>query len=145
MPVKYLRDQRHTATVAEIAQSRFPFPSEEHPELETLLNNPEPSISVGEWEGEPLYPDIVVVRRPGQWLEIMAQVETADTMTDEQAEKRWLPYSKMGELLLYVPSGQVQAGEAPLPQARHLLQGHPHLALPAGVGPHDRRGVGDTP
>ena len=117
MPVKYLRDQRHTATVAEIAQSRFPFPSEEHPELETLLNDPEPSISVGEWEGQPLYPDIVVVRRPGQWLEIVAQVETVDTVTDEQAQKFWLPYSKMGELVLYVPSGQVQ-------QAKRLCRKH---------------------
>ena len=117
MPVKYLRDQRHTATVAEIAASRFPFPSEEHPELETLRNNPEPSISVGEWEGEPLYPDIVVVRRPGQWLQFVAQVETADTMTDEQAQKKWLPYSKMGDLLLYVPTGQVQ-------QAKRLCRKH---------------------
>ena len=117
MPVKYLRDQRHTATVAEIAASRFPFPSEEHPELETLRNNPEPSMSVGEWEGEPLYPDIVVVRRPGQWLQFVAQVETADTMTDEQAQKKWLPYSKMGDLLLYVPAGQVQ-------QAKRLCRKH---------------------
>ena len=117
MPVKELRDQRHTGTVAEIAQTRFPYPNEEHPELETLLNDPEPSISVGEWEGEPLYPDIVVVRRPGQWLQFVAQVETADTMTDEQAEKKWLPFSKMGELLLYVPAGQVQ-------QAKRLCRKH---------------------
>lgn len=108
MPVKYLRDQRHTGTVAEIAETRFPYPSDTHPELETLTNNPEPSISVGEWEGEALYPDIVVVRRPGQWLQFMAQIETADSINDEQAEKYWLPYSKMGDLLLYVPSGQVQ-------------------------------------
>ncbi len=117
MPVKELRDQRHTGTVAEIAQTRFPYPNEDHPELETLLNDPEPSMSVGEWEGEPLYPDIVVVRRPGQWLQFVAQVETADTMTDEQAEKKWLPFSKMGELLLYVPAGQVQ-------QAKRLCRKH---------------------
>ncbi len=111
MPVQYLRDQRHAATVAEIAESRFPYPDEEHPQLETLLNIPSPTISVGQWEGESLYPDIVVVRRPGQWLEILAQVETADTITDEQAQTRWLPYSKMGALLLFVPAGQVQAAK----------------------------------
>jgi len=117
MPVKELRDQRHAGTVADIAQARCPYPSEEHPELETLLNIPEPTISVGESEGEPLYPDIVVVRRPGQWLQFVAQVETADTMTDEQAQKKWLPYSQMGELVLYVPAGQVQ-------QAKKLCRKH---------------------
>ncbi len=108
MPVKSLRDQRHQGTVMEIARERFPYPNEEHPELETLLNIPDPAISVGQWEGEPLYPDIVVVRRPGQWLQLMAQIETEDTITDEQALAKWLPYSKMGDLLLYVPAGQVQ-------------------------------------
>tara|TARA_B100001123_G_scaffold445584_2_gene597573 strand:+ start:1470 stop:1892 length:423 start_codon:yes stop_codon:yes gene_type:complete len=117
LPVKYLRDQRHTGTVAEIAETRFPYPSDAHPELETLTNNPEPSISVGEWEGEPLYPDIVVVRRPGQWLQFMAQIETADSVCDEKAEKFWLPYSEMGDLLLYVPSGQVQ-------EAKRLCRKH---------------------
>ena len=117
MPVKYLRDQRHNATVAEIAQARFPYPSEEHPELETLLNEPEPSISVGQRAGENLYPDIVVVRRPGQWLELMAEVETADTITDEQAEQRWAPLSQLGDLLLYVPAGRVQ-------EAKRLCKRH---------------------
>ena len=108
MPAKYLRDQRHDATVAEIATLKFPYPDDEHPDLETLLNEPEPSIAVGEWEGAALYPDIVVVRRPGQWLQLMAEVETVDTVNDESAEKRWLPYSKVGDLLLYVPAGCVQ-------------------------------------
>ena len=116
-PVKYLRDQRHLGAVTEIARERFPYPNEAHPELETLLNIPEPAISVGEWEGEPLYPEIVVVRRPGQWLQLMAQVETADTMTDEQAQTKWLPYSKMGDLLLYVPAGKVQ-------EAKRLMRRH---------------------
>ena len=107
MPVKYLRDQRHVGTVAEIAKLKFPYPDDEHPELETLVNEPDPVISVGTWNGEPLYPDIVVVRRPGQWLQLMAEVETADTVTDESAEKEWLPYSKQGDLLIYVPAGYV--------------------------------------
>ncbi len=113
MPAKYLRDQRHDATVAEIASLKFPYPDEQHPELETLLNEPEPSISVGDWERNALYPDIVVVRRPGQWLQLMAEVETADTVSDESARERWLPYSKMGDLLLYVPAGYVQEATTP--------------------------------
>ena len=108
MPVKELRDQRHNAVLEEIAAARFPYPNDENPQLETLLNLPEPVISAGQWGGQPLYPDIVVVRRPGQWLEMMAEVETADSLTDEQAEARWAPFAQQGALLLYVPAGRVQ-------------------------------------
>jgi hypothetical protein len=106
--LKYLRDQRHDGTVAEIARLKFPFPNEEHPDFDTILNEPKPAISVGKDEkGQELYPDIVVVRRPGQWLLMMAEVETADTVSDESALTEWLPYSKCGELFIYVPAGCV--------------------------------------
>ena len=105
MTLKYLRDQRHVGTVAEIARLKFPFPNDEYPDLETLVNEPAPTISVGEHNGKDLFPDIVVVRRPGVWLKMMAEVETADTITDESAEEQWLPYSKCGDLYLYVPFG----------------------------------------
>ncbi|MBA4181309.1 MAG: hypothetical protein C0506_12025 [Anaerolinea sp.] len=117
MTVKYLRDQRHTGTVAEIAKLKFPFPSDEHPDYETLINEPKPVISVGEHNGKDLFPDIVVVRRPGQWLTMMAEVETADSITDETAVEQWLPFSKCGDLLLYVPFGCV-------PETKKLLKKH---------------------
>ena len=75
------------------------------------MNEPNPRISVGEDNGKPLYPDIVVVRRPGQWLQLMAEIETADTVTDESALTQWLPYSKVGDLVLYVPTGCVPAAK----------------------------------
>ena len=109
MVQKYLRDQRHGGTVTAIAQAKFPFPSHESPDLETILNDPDPRISVGkDAQGNDLFPDIVVVRRPGQWLTMMAEVETADTVSDESALTEWLPYSRCGELYLYVPAGCVQ-------------------------------------
>jgi hypothetical protein len=108
--VKYLRDQRHAAAVTEIAKVKFPFPSPDFPDLETTVNEPKPSMSVGVENGQPLYPDIVVVRRPGAWLQMMAEVETADTVNDESATTQWLPYSKCGDLFLYVPFGM--AGDA---------------------------------
>lgn len=108
MTLKYLRDQRHRETVAEIARLKFPFPNEEYPHLETVVNEPEPALSVGKnGSGKDLFPDIVVVERPGQWLRMMAEVETADTVTDESALAQWLPCSKQGDLLLYVPVGCV--------------------------------------
>jgi hypothetical protein len=115
--VKYLRDQRHAGTVSEIAKLKFPYPSQDHPDLETVVNEPKPQISVGEDNGKDLFPDIVVVRRPGAWLQLMAEVETADTVTEESALTEWLPYSRCGELLLYVPFGYVD-------QARRLCKKH---------------------
>ena len=103
--VPYLRDQRHDGTVQAIAKLKFPYPNDEHPELETILNEPNPQITVGQHNGHDLFPDIVVVRRPGVWLEMMAEVETGDTVTDESAEREWLPFSRCGDLLLYVPFG----------------------------------------
>jgi len=115
--LKYLRDQRHLGTVAEIAKVKFPFPNDEFADLETLVNEPTPRMSVGEHNGKPLYPDIVVVRRPGVWLKMMAEVETADSINDESAIEQWLPYSKCGDLYLYVPSGCV-------PETKALLKKH---------------------
>lgn len=108
MTVAYLRDQRHAGAVAEIARVKFPFPDAEHPDLEATVNVPKPRVAVGVDNGKDLYPDIVVVRRPGIWLKMMAVVETADTVTAERAQEAWLPYSKCGDLFLYVPFGHVQ-------------------------------------
>jgi hypothetical protein len=115
--VRYLREQRHAGTVSEIARVKFPFPGPEHPELETLVNVPKPRMSVGQESGRELYPNIVVVRRPGTWLQMIAEVEMADTVTDESALERWLPYSKVGNFYLYVPFGM--AGEARKIAKRH--------------------------
>ena len=117
MTVKYLRDQRHAGTVAEIAKLKFPFPNKEFPELETIVNIPTPQMSAGEIEGRELFPDIVVLRRPGKWLQLMAEVETADTVNDESATTDWLPFSQQGDLVLYVPMGYVS-------EARRLCKKH---------------------
>lgn len=110
MTLKYLSDLRQAGAVDEIARVKFPFPSSEHPDYETIVNQPKAKLSVGKENGKDLFPNIVVVRRPGQWLLLMAEVETADSITDEAAQTRWLPYSKCGDLLIYVPAGH--AGEA---------------------------------
>ena len=117
MTARYLNAQRHVGTVAEIAKVKFPFPSEEFPDMETLTNVPKPRIAVGEANGKDLFPDIVVVRRPGQFLQMMAEVEMPDTLTDETALNSWAPLSKIGELFIYVPAGMV-------PEAKSLLKKH---------------------
>ena len=117
MPVKYLAEQRHLGAIGEIARVKFPFPNEANPGMDTLTNVPARSISVGKHDGRDLYPDIVVVRRPGQWLLMMAEVETSDTITDETAITKWLPESRLGDLLIYVPAGHVQ-------ETKKLLRKH---------------------
>lgn len=107
MTKEYLRELKHDGTVAEIARIKFPFPNEEFPNLETILNEPSPRISIGNVNGRELYPDIVVVTKPGQFLRIIAEVETPETLTDEEALNEWKPFSEIGELYLYVPQGYV--------------------------------------
>lgn len=106
MTEDYLRVWKHDGTVAEIAKVKFPFPNEEFPDLETIVNEPNPRISVGTNGKDEMYPDIVVVRKPGQWLKMMAAVETKESLTDERAIKEWKPFSEVGDLILYVPAGR---------------------------------------
>jgi len=113
----YLQKQRHQGAVAEIAKVKFPFPGPENPDYETLVNIPKPKIAAGEYNGKDLFPDIVVVRRPGQWLMMMAEIETPDTVNDESAIRDWLPMSKIGDLYVYVPAGMV-------PEAKALMKKH---------------------
>lgn len=117
MTQQYLRELKHDGTVAEIARRKFPFPNEDFPNLETIVNEPAPRISVGSADGRELFPDIVVVTKPGQFLRIIAEVETADSLTDEEALTEWKPFSEAGELYLYVPQGSVA-------QTKKLLRKH---------------------
>jgi hypothetical protein len=118
--VKYLRDQRHAGTVDAIAKARFPFPDEDHPDLETIVNVPVANMAVGQKDGKDLFADIVVVRRPGAWLQRMALVEMQDTVTDASAMQRWKPVSECGDLTIYVPAGL--AGEAKKLLKRHNIK-----------------------
>lgn len=115
MSVEYLRELRLEGIIGDIARVKFPFPSEEHLDYDTIVNVPKPKLAVGQLDGKDLFPDIVVVRRPGQWLTMMAQVETVESLTDETAQKRWKPLSSLGELVIYVPAGSG-------PKARKLVK-----------------------
>lgn len=117
MTAKYLTELRHQGAVAEIAKAKFPFPGPDGLDFETIVNVPKPKMAVGEEGGQDLYPDIVVVRRPGQWLLMMADVEMPDTVNEETALAEWLPKSKVGDLLVYVPAGMV-------PETKALLKKH---------------------
>jgi hypothetical protein len=104
LPTDKNRDRHHRSIVQDIADARFKFPNEQFPDLVTAVNEPEQVMSIGE-PGSDLFPDIVVVREPGKWLVMSAEVETLETVSEEQAERAWLPISRAGDLILFVPVG----------------------------------------
>jgi hypothetical protein len=97
----------HERAVQDIAQARFEFPTKELPSYRTYVNVPEVTLPVTDEHGNELTPDIVVVDTPGNILKIAAQVETADTVTEERARELWAPFAKLNDtaFYLYVPVG----------------------------------------
>jgi len=115
--VKYLRDQRHVGTVEAIAHKMYPFPNEEYPDRDVVVNVPVAKMAAGQANGKDIFPDLIVLRRPGAWLHEIAAVEMHDTVNDASALERWKPMSTCGALYVYVPAGMVN-------EARKLLKRH---------------------
>ena len=96
--------------VRQLARDRFQYPSESHPEYRTYTNLPAPTMALeftaGGASTSQVFPDIVVVEHPRNRPVIVAQVETRETVTRQQAELVWAPL-ETGEapLYIYVPSG----------------------------------------
>jgi hypothetical protein len=91
----------------QIARERFAFPNERHPHLKTFVNEPERTMGVVV-DRDILYPDIVVLQWPEKTTEMVAQVESTATVTEQQALDEWLPHSLAGPLYLFVPVGYAQ-------------------------------------
>ena len=108
MPTKVDRDLKHARAVRAIAAARFEFPSSEQPTYKTYVNEPEQAMGVPGFDGEPVYPDIVVLEQGRNIVRMLAEVETADTVTDVEAAD-WAKYSELAHTFyLYVPSGHAQ-------------------------------------
>jgi hypothetical protein len=113
------REETRSRAVMDIAQQRLVFPSHEFPSLRTHVNVPEPTFVIRAADGSKLVPDIVVAQVDSGSPRILAAVETADTVADEQAAGRWLLFSQVPDTAfhLYVPSGSAA-------EARRLLKKH---------------------
>ena len=113
------REEMLSRVVNDIARQRLAFPNDQSPSLRTHVNVPEPAFVVRAADGAELVPDIVVADSASGGPRILAAVETADTVTDEQAASRWLPFSQVADTTfqLYVPSGFAA-------EAKRLLKKH---------------------
>lgn len=102
------RELIHTRAVQDIARARFAFPTEKYRHYKTYVNHPEPTMGVRLPSGHAVYPDIVVVEDPENYVKMLAQVETADTVNLESG-RGWLTFAKLGPLYLFVPVGYADA------------------------------------
>ncbi len=93
--------------VNSIAADRFAYPNDENPDFRTYVNLPEPQLAIEvQGGGEKLLPDIVVLDKPGGRPRLVAQVESRETLSREQAEYVWSQLQlDDAPLLLYVPAG----------------------------------------
>ena len=94
-------------TVNAIARERFAFPNDENPDLRTYVNLPEPTMAIEpRGTGEKVFPDIVTVAYPGNYPVAIAQVESKETVSLDQAKYVWSKLqTKNTDLYLYVPAG----------------------------------------
>jgi hypothetical protein len=118
-PSRKTREGLRSRVVKDIAGQRLAFPNEGFPSLSTHVNVSEPTFVIRGADGVELVPDIVVAESTGNRPRILAAVETVDTVTDEQAASRWLPFSQVPDaaFYLYVPSGFAA-------EAKRLLKKH---------------------
>ena len=96
--------------VRDVAEVRFPYPSDEAPHYRTHVNLPTPEMGLTVAGGAvgALYPDILVVRYPGNHPAMVVQVESKETVTREQAERVWAPLQTAdAPLYVYVPAGHL--------------------------------------
>ena len=94
--------------VQELVESRFAFPDPAHPTYRTHVNVPEPTMALefGGGGGQKVFPDILVVEYPGNYPVMVAQVETRETVTRDQARRVWKQLeSDEAPLYVYVPAG----------------------------------------
>lgn len=100
------RAAAHARALKDIAEARFGFPTDRYRDYKTYSNIPQRSMGVAMPDDAVAYPDIVVVQNPENYAKIIGEVETAETVSEEVALRRWLPFAKLAPLYLYVPVGE---------------------------------------
>jgi len=105
-PLGEARVALHERAVQDIARQRFAFPNPSYRDYKTYTNVPKRSMGVAMGGGAVAYPDIVVVQAPENYAKLLGEVETDDTVSEDVARYRWLPFAELAPLYLYVPVGR---------------------------------------
>lgn len=120
-PITGLRSETrgalHLRALQDIARFRFNYPTNKYRDYKTCLNLPQNTMGVQMPGGSVAYPDIVVIQSPENFTKIVAQVETAETVSENTAFYKWGPYGELAPLYLYVPVGK---GDEALALCRRL-------------------------
>ena len=104
--------EEHDKTVGLIAKARFGFPTSDHPDWKTYTNHPDQTMGVTKKDGIIVYPDIVVVKKPENNLEMIGEVETPVTVNDEEASREWANYASLQTTFyLYVPNDLIDVAK----------------------------------
>jgi hypothetical protein len=100
-------------TVQQVARDRFAFPDEANADLKTFVNLPEPTMGIEvRGSGDKMFPDIVVIAQPGLNPVAIAQVESRETVTRDQATYVWARLeNKDCPLYVYVPAGTLRSAQ----------------------------------
>ncbi len=105
------RQTLYLRALRDITAARFGFPTERHKDFMTHVNRPVRTMGVDMGNDLVAYPDIVVVQHPENRLQMIAEVETTESVTEVVARNEWLPYSKLAPLYLFVPDGKANEAE----------------------------------
>ncbi len=101
--------------VQDIARSRFAYPSTDEPALKTYVNRPDHTIGVRTPTGDLLFPDIVVLDAATTEVQMLGEVETANSLRKADIVDKWRAFVGTGRLLLFVPLSEVD-------RARQMLK-----------------------
>lgn len=116
------RDVEGDKAIGEIADLRFDYPDINHAGWHTFTNRPsrQVGVRVNMEDKEFIFPDIVVIERPGDEVAMVGEVETHRTLreTDEaQLIAKWQAFAGVGPFYLFVPLMDVDI-------ARKILKRH---------------------
>jgi len=112
-------EEPHDKAVAEIAKVEFPYPNKSYPNRKTYANHPERNMPVKKNE-ELVYPDIVVVDTEKEKPEMIGEVETASTVSEDHAVQ-WKEFSSLHTFFLYIPKNYASEVRRILNSMRILL------------------------
>ena len=118
------RETVEIRAVAQIAQSRFAFPSATQPDLNTSVNIPERQLGVRTAAGDFLFPDIVVMDTRTTAVQMVAEVETVRSLQEStDLVDKWRAFIGTGPFYLFVPTSEINATRAKLRRAKLRLAG----------------------